>query len=151
MSQAIGNEENLAKVRELMGQAQEANLGGALTNGVPIDHTTAFGTHLTGIVEFKRPTMKDYMRMGALKSEELRNAGVVNADLVDSQIRFMAHVISTLKVVVVKCPMWLVKIDEVQEPDILYHVYHKYQEWELSFRKPEASTEASDGDSPASE
>ena len=142
-----GNEENLAKVRAMMAQAQQANLAGDLTEGVPLDYVTVFGNELKGFVVFKRPTMKDYMKMGALKSEELRKAGVKDINLVDSSIKFMAHVLSTLRVVIAKAPEWLINLDAIQEPDILYYVYGKYEEWENSFRKPRGTDEAGDGDS----
>ena len=152
--QAQGNEENMAKVRELMNQAQTVNLGGNHTEGIPIDFTTEFGTHFTGNVEFKRPTMQDYMKMGALKAQFLGQGGAVNKHLIDDTIKFMAQVMSTLKVVIVRAPAWLVKdgrisVEHIQDPEILYHLYGKYEEWEDSFRKP--VQEELQGDSQASE
>ncbi len=139
--QAQGNEENMAKVRELMQQAQTVNLGGQHTEGVPIDYTSEFGTHYKGTIVFKRPTMQDYMKMGALKAQYLGQGGAVNKYLIDDTIKFMAQVMSTLKVLIVRAPEWLVKdgkinVEGVQEPDVLYHIYDKYEKWELSFRKP---------------
>lgn len=150
-----GNEQNLQKVQELRRQhelkeqADKVNLGNGFTSGVHIDYTSVFGTEVKGWVEFKRPSMLEYMQMGGLKSEILRQAGVRDINLVDNQIKFMAHVISTLKTVIVKSPEWLLNIDNVKEPDILYHVYGKYEEWEDSFRKPSESK--SEGDSEATE
>lgn len=129
------NEENRALVADLMAKAEQVKLGGELKAGVYIDHTTVFGTELKGSVVFKRPTMLDYVKIGAIKSEYLRSSGVVNANLVDNSVKFIAQVMATLQVVIVKSPEWLIKLDSVQEPDILYHVYEKYEEWENSFRK----------------
>lgn len=140
--QLIGNEENMAKVRELMEKSKQINLGSQMTGQVHIDYTSQYGTHYEGIVVFKRPSMQDYMKMGALKAQYLGAYGVVDARLVDTTIKFMAQVMSTLKVVIVKAPEWLIgksgKIDveSVVEPDLLYHLYEKYEEWEDSFRKP---------------
>lgn len=139
--QGQGNEENMAKIRELMGQAQQINLGSAHTEGVPINYTSEFGTKYTGTVVFKRPSMQDYMRMGAYKAQFLGQGGAVNMNLIDNSIKFMAQVMSTLKVVVVRAPEWLIKdgrisVEHIEEPDILYHLYSKYEEWELTFRKP---------------
>lgn len=139
--QGRDNTENMEKVRALMNTAKEVNLGGELRNIVPIDYTSQFGTKFTGKIEFKRPTMQDYMKMGALKAQYLGAYGVVDMRIVDGTIKFMAQVMSTLKVVVVKAPAWLVgaggtiDVENVQEPDVLYHIYDLYEQWELSFRK----------------
>lgn len=145
------NKENMDKVREMIAnaQAEEIRLGGKLQTGVPIDYTSAFGKRYTGTVIFKRPTMQDYMRMGALKSEYLRRAGVVDIKLVDATVKEMAQVMATLSTVVVKCPEWLVDLEKIEEADVLYHVYDKYDEWENSFRKPSEGEPT--GDSPATE
>lgn len=140
-NQAQGNEENMETVRELMAQAQAVNLGGNHTEGIPVDFTTEFGTHYTGSVVFKRPTMQDYMKMGALKAQYLGQGGTVNKYLIDDTIKFMAQVMSTLKVVVVRAPAWMIKdkkisVEHFQEPEILYHLYDLYEQWEDSFRKP---------------
>ena len=142
-------EENLAQVRELMTGADQIRLGGELKAGVTIDYVTDFGTEIKGNVVFKRPTMADYMKIGAAKSEYLRKAGVVDANLVDNTIKFMAHVMATLQIIVVKCPEWLMDLNTIQEADILYHVFDQYEVWEKSFRK--LSAEPIPGDSGATE
>ena len=130
------NTENMAMVKKLMAQADQIRLGGDLKAGVTIDFVTDFGTEIKGNVIFKRATMADYVKIGAIKSEYLREAGVVNINLVDNSVKFIAHVMATLSVVVVKSPEWLLDIGTVKEPDILYHVFGKYEVWEKSFRKP---------------
>lgn len=133
----LGNEANMEKVRSMMEQqVGQVNIGGALTHSVDIDYTSEFGNHYTGKVVFKKVNMKDIMRMGAIKSEILREAGVRDSRLVDNSVLFMATVLSTLQVVAVQRPAWLLKPENVEEADVLYHVYDKYEEWENSFRKP---------------
>jgi len=136
MSQPIGNEANLAKVRQLMAQNQQVQQGGNMTHGIFIDYVSQEGNHYTGTVVVKRPTVMDYMKMGGLKSEYLRQAGVQDANLVDDTVKILAHALATLKVVVVKCPEWLMDMDNIREIDVLYHVFDKYEEWDYSFRKP---------------
>lgn len=132
---SIGNEENMEKVRGLMAKADQIKLGGELEASVPIDYESEYGNKYQGIIIFKHPTMKEYLKIGALKSEYFRQEGVTNLNLVDATVRFVAQVMATLSVVIVKCPEWLLKLEEIQEPDVLYHVFGKYEEWENSFRK----------------
>jgi len=140
--------ENKVKVRELIAQAEQIKLGGELKAGVFIDYTSDFGTIFQGNVIFKRPTMMEYVRIGALKSEYLRKAGVVDPKLVDNLIKLMAHIMSTLNVVIIQSPEWLINLENIQEPDILYHVYEKYEEWEKSFRKIPTEQVPTDSESP---
>jgi len=130
------NKENMEVVKNLIEQADRTRLAGDIKEGVHIDYTSADNNQYTGLVVFKRPTMKDFMRMGAIKSEILRLSGVVDVKFVDDSIKQMALVMATLKVVVVKYPEWLAKLDDIEEPDLLFHVYDKYEEWLDSFRKP---------------
>lgn len=127
--------EQAMKEAELREQAMKINMGGEAKEGVQIDFTTEDGNVYNGVVVFKRPTMIDYMKMGAEKSEILRRAGIVDVNLVDNSVKFMAHVMATLKTTIVKCPSWLLNLDDIVEPELLYHVYGKYEEFEDSFRK----------------
>lgn len=129
------NHENMDVVRKLMDNAEQVRLGGDLKTGVPINYTSLDGNKFEGTVVFKRPTMQDYMKIGALKSEYLRQAGVVDVRLVDLVVKEMAQILALFKVVIVKCPSWLMDVDKIQEADVLYHVYEKYEAWEDSFRK----------------
>jgi hypothetical protein len=131
----IGNEDNMVAIRAAMEAQEKAQLGGNLKEGVPIDFTSLEGNHYAGVIVFKKPDMFDFMRMGARKSEILRLAGVRDLTLVDEPIKFMAQVISTLEIVAVKRPEWLLKPSEIKEPELLYHVFGKYSEWENAFRK----------------
>jgi len=130
------NAENMEIVKKLMENAEQVRLGSEAQEGIRIDYMSLYGNKYEGTVVFKRPSMKDYMRMGALKSEYLRLNGVVNINLVDSSIKEMAQVMATLTVLLVKRPEWLMKLEEVEELDMLFHVFAKYEVWENSFRKP---------------
>lgn len=132
----IGNEDNMAEIRRTMEAHRKAQAGGELKEGEYIDYVSEEGNEYKGTVVFKKPTMEDFMRMGGIKSEIFRRAGVKDLALVDEAIKFMAHVISTLEIVIFKRPEWLMKIGEIKESDVLYHVFGRYQEWEESFRKP---------------
>lgn len=148
----VGNESNMTKVREMMKQetAESIGLGEKARNEVSIEYVSDMGKRYTGTIVFKRPSVMDYMKMGAAKSEILRNSGVRDLTLVDSGVKLMAQIIGTLKTVVVKSPEWLVRIDSVEDTDLLFHVYGEYQEWERSFRTS-ADDFPAEGASPASE
>lgn len=147
-----GNEKNMEKVREMMKQetADAIAQGSKATNTVFIDFTSDYGNLYQGNVVFKRPGVMDIMKMGAHKSEILRLAGVRDMNMVDQGVKYMAQVIATLKLVVLKSPEWLVRIETVEETDLLFHVFDKYNEWERSFRKTSAGVSA-EGDSKPSE
>jgi len=137
----IGNEEQMQQVRDLMSKAGQVNLGDKLEKGVEINFESAYGTKYEGIVVFKRPNMQDYMRMGAIKAQFLGENGMVNPMLIDETIRFMAQAMSTLKVVILRAPEWLlddkgnIDVESIVEPDVLYHIYYAYEDWEDTFRK----------------
>lgn len=148
--QPLGNEAQMAEVRKAMALAGQVQQGGDRKEGVYIDFTSLEGNPYKGWVEFKKPTMTDFMRMGAIKSEIFRAAGVKELKLVDDSILFMAHTMSTLEVVIAKRPEWLLKIQAVTEPEVLYHVLAKYNEWEEAFRQdfrdePAPDSEGSEG------
>lgn len=147
--QTKDNSENMAKVRNAISQAKEVNMGKDLKNGVYIDYTSDFGNNYQGTVVFKRPSVRDFMKMGAIKSEFLRKSGATKLELLDDSVKFLAHVTSVLKVVVAKCPEWLLDVEAVEEVDVLYEVFAEYKKWENSFRRELRTTE--DGDSEASE
>lgn len=141
VANGVGNEANMERVKNLMEQAKAVNLGDALTEGVDIDYTTTFGINYKGTVVFKRPNMQDYMKMGSRKAQILGQNGSVDLNLVDGMIKYLAHVMSNLSVVVVKAPEWMIRNDSIsvehfEDPDILYHIFEKYEEWESTFRKP---------------
>lgn len=143
---SIGNEENMEKVREAMAARDTVRAGNNAEGVVPIEFTSEEGNLYRGTVVFKRPSMSDLMRAGGIKSEYLRTAGVRDVRLVDETVKIMAHVMATLSIVLVKRPEWLLNLEEVQEADVLYHVYGKFEEWQDSFRKPLPKEPAGDSD-----
>lgn len=134
--QPLGNEEAMDEVRRTMEAHKKAVAGSELKEGEYIDFISTEGNVYEGTVVFKKPSMADFMRMGAIKSEILRRAGVKELALLDPTVDFMAHVLSTLEVVLFKRPEWLLKLEQVNESDVLYHVYGRYQTWADSFRQP---------------
>ena len=156
MAKPIGNEENMAKVKELMATAQEVNAGGNVQNGVLVDYKSEFdGNRYKGRFIFKRPTMMDYMQMGAIKAQMLGAFGYVDPRLIDGAVNVMATTMSTLRVVIVKAPEWLLDesgnldLEGCKDPSLMYHILAKYEEWENSFRPQSEDDE--DGDSSPSE
>lgn len=148
----VGNENNMAAVRKMMEEEKlknltdEVNQGGDAENVVTIDYTSDEGLHYEGKILFKRPTVMEVMKMGGRKSEILRNAGVTDLTLVDPSIRMMAQSIATLEVVVVKCPEWLLNLEEVTDLDMLFHIYGRYEGWENSFRLRNIAKQAGNGE-----
>lgn len=142
----MDNSENMEKVRAAMAAHAKAQLAGDLKDGVSIDYTSLEGNQYQGVVVFKKPNMGDYMRMGAIKADYLKKAGVTDLSLVDKSVQFMAHAMATLTVVAIKRPAWLLKLEEVTEPDVIYHVFAKYEEWEDSFRKRVSGVASADSE-----
>ncbi|WP_025684576.1 hypothetical protein [Paenibacillus maysiensis] len=138
-------------VLEAVKTAERVRAGGELKEGELLDFNSSEGNHYTGVLVFKKLTVAEVMRAGAIKSEMLREAGVQDVQLVDTDVHFMAHVVSFLEVALAKRPECLLKLKEITEPDLLYHVYGKYQVWEASFRKdfrntPEDNSKATAGE-----
>ncbi|WP_028590360.1 hypothetical protein [Paenibacillus massiliensis] len=127
--------EQQAAAQAAIETAQKARAGGELKEGEILDFTSSEGNHYTGVLVFKKLNMADLMKVGAIKSEILREAGVQDVRLVDSDILFTAHVISVLEIALHKRPECLLKLKEITEPDLLFHVYGLQQMWEAKFRK----------------
>lgn len=128
-------QENMEKVRQAMRMAEKTRQGGELTEGEKIDFESLEGNIYKGYIVFKKPNMGAMMKMGAKKAELLKKAGVTDLKLVDEGVMFMAHVMATLEVVCVKRPDWFMDLEAIEEPELLYHVFGRYQTWENSFRK----------------
>lgn len=136
--------ENMEKIKESMRVAEQTRQGGNLTEGELFDFESLEGNKYKGYIVFKKPNMGDMMRMGAIKADFLKLAGVSDIKLVDEGILFMAHVMATLEVVAIKRPDWFMKLREIEEPELLYHVFGRYQTWENSFRKDLRTTTSGD-------
>lgn len=138
MTEAIGNEEQMAQVREAMRMkelADEVNAGDKALDVVDIDFTSEeSGKHYTGKIVFKRPNVMQSLSLGGRKTQLLKEAGVVDKELADDGVLMMAQAISTLEVVVEKCPEWFLDITKVEEADLIFHVYGRYTLWDYSFR-----------------
>ncbi|WP_311080961.1 hypothetical protein [Paenibacillus polymyxa] len=144
-------DEQKAAVLAATEAAQKVRAGGELKEGELLDFTSSEGNHYTGVLVFKKLDMADLMKIGAIKSEMLREAGVQEVQLVDNDVLFMAHVISLLEIALYKRPECLLNLKKIKEPDLLFHVYGKYQIWEASFRKdfrntPEDNSKATAGE-----
>ena len=141
------NTQNMAMVREAMANEQlktvadQVQLGGELSNVLPIHYVASSGKLYEGNVVVKRPTTKDLMRIGGLKAQYFRDAGVEDLMLLDASVRFLAHVLAHLKVVVVQSPPWLFNVDTIEDTDVIYEVYAKFAKWDDSFRKGVSGTE----------
>lgn len=139
-------EENLEKIREL---GQKVRLGDNLVETLDIDFVGADGTEYKGVVEVKRPNMRDYVQMGTLKGKYLQKFlgnEYVHPDYIDNTIKYLAHMLSTMEVVVLRCPVWFLHPEELHDFSVLDHVYTRYQTWLDSFRTDSAGE--SSGDSP---
>jgi hypothetical protein len=129
------NKENMDKVREMMAQADKVRQGSEYIATLPLDYTSLTGKHYEGEMCVHKPDMGEFMRIGGLKSEYLRRAGVVSLQLVDNTIKESAQIMATLAIVISKAPEWLIKLEAIKEPDVLFYVYDEYMKWEDSFRK----------------
>lgn len=146
----IRREENLKKIEEL---SKKVALGGKQTKELEIDYEGFDGNHYKGIIEVKRPTIGDYLKIGTEKAKFIQkqvgyddygNPLDVDPKFIDSDIKFLAHMLATFKVVVVKCPSWFLKPEELSDFSLLDHIYVRYQAWLNSFRRDDTVTEKED-------
>lgn len=137
--QPIGNEDKMAEVRKLMEEKKLEALADKVSGGdaediINVDFTSDFGKRYTGKIQFKRPNVLEVMKIGGRKSEILRQSGVQELTLVDPSVRMMAEAIATLETVVVKCPEWFLDIQKVNDLDLVFHIFTRYEVWSNSFR-----------------
>lgn len=141
---------NKAKVRALMAEAGAKRAGTALEKAVDIDYESMYEERYTGKIVFRRPSVMDYMKIGAMKAQFLGGNGAVNPALIDRAVLLMAEALATLKIVTVKVPDWLlnetgeVDFESIQDPDMLLHLFEVYQDWEYSFRTVKGREDAPD-------
>lgn len=146
MAQDAKRAENLEKIRAL---GQQVRQGSELTHSLDIDFTSGDGTRYTGTVVVRRPNLKDYVNMGVLKAKYLQESigsDYVHPDYIDVTIKYLAHMLSTVAVVVEKCPEWFLHPEKLNDFDVLDHVYTRYQEWLNSFRTPSADPDQGDSE-----
>jgi hypothetical protein len=138
---------NTSLVRDL---AQNALLGSGKTFETTIDYLSDVGTEIKGSIVFHKPNSGEIMKMAGIKtmyiqSQFLDDEGdpiAVDPVLIDSMLTYVAEVVSSLKVVVDKVDEgleFLLKPEEYDEIDVLFHVYGRYQAWRNSFRRPDTS------------
>lgn len=107
-----------------------------------INFTSDVGNTYQGEVRFKKPNVGDMLKMSGLKTAYIQSQFVdekgtpiqVAPELIDDTLLRFAEVIATLKVVVIACPKWLMDLEEVEDFDLLFHVFGRYNAWRNSFR-----------------
>ena len=137
-------EENLAKIRAL---GDQVKAGTENTHTIEIDYEATRGVKYTGTVVVKRPNMGDYMKMGVRKGQIIkRNIGDDDLPMsyIDETIKYLAQVLSTLEVVVLKRPEWLLKPEDCEDFDVLDHIYRRYERWLANFRDDVSEDENGD-------
>ena len=92
-----------------------------------IKFKSASGRIYEGKVTFKRPTIADRSRIGVIKARYSEGLQV------DTKTDILHEAMATLDVVCVEKPDWL-KWEELEDDDVLYHVFLQYKEWETFFR-----------------
>lgn len=128
-------EEQKKQAQQAAELALKARAGGELKEGEILDYESLEGNKYEGVLVFKKPTIGDTMRMGALKSEILRTAGIQDTRFVDDDIMLTAQALAELEVVLHKRPECLLNLKAIEEHDLLLHVYGIYRNWLGNFRK----------------
>lgn len=133
-------------------------LGSNQKHEILVDFTDSFGENFKGKIVVKRPNMGDYLKIGAIKARYLKQAVDVDpvtkqpiyADpaYIDGDIKTVAQIIATFKVVVTKAPSWFSDPQKINDFRLLDIVYTEYEVWLNSFRRsdkdePEGDSEKS--------
>ena len=129
-----------AEARKLREIGDKIHQGNKLQHLEIVDYTSMDGNHYEGKILFKKVSVMDAMRIGGIKNNLLKDAGVTDLRLLDPGINVMSTIVSTLDVVMVKRPEWIKNPKEVTDIDLLYHVYDLYEKWQDSFRSPNKTT-----------
>lgn len=144
--------QNMAMVQEMMAKAQsekkaeQIQLGNKAHIPVEIDYTADSDNTYKGTITFRRPSAMDYVRMGALKANMFRSLGIYPIIDPVTGIESMAHVdngtqnlllgLSTFKTLMVDCPEWFKNYEDLEDADLILHVYNRFDSELLSFRRP---------------
>lgn len=128
-------EEQKKQAQQAAELAMKARAGGELKEGEILNYESLEGNKYEGVLVFKKPTIGDTMRMGAVKSEILRTAGVQDIRFVDEDIMQLAKITAELDVVLHKRPECLLNLKAIEDYDLLLHVYGLYMNWLGAFRK----------------
>lgn len=108
---------------------QKINKGKKRTHTFAVDFSE-YNEEFVGNFTVHHPTQIERMQIGIVKSTLLN--GVVPMDTITDNI---AHIISTLEVVLDEKPDWFDVNDPDVEYDILWAVFEEYLNWVSSFRK----------------
>lgn len=104
------------------------NMGNQRKHTIPVDFSSVEETFV-GSVVVHYPSQIERLRIGVLKSSML---GGVEVDVPTNNI---AHIMSTLDVVIDSKPEWLDVNDPRIEYEMLEHIYLQYHEWCDTFRR----------------
>lgn len=118
--------------------AEKVNQGNDLEISITVKFKSKSGVEYKGTVIFKRPSVRDYMKISGLKSRYIQeNIGgdiEIQPGIIDPAMSYFAEVMATFEVCIKKCPEWLLSPAELYDIDVLYHVYDTYQKKLALFR-----------------
>jgi hypothetical protein len=98
------------------------------THTFNIDITVPSGENFKGSFSVHRPTIGERIRIGVQEGRELQ--GLINVDMLTSNL---AHILSTLEIVVDTFPVWW-KPRDLKDMEVLQAVYEKYIDYLLEFQ-----------------
>jgi hypothetical protein len=98
------------------------------THSFTIDVTVPSGENFKGQFTLHRPTIGERIRIGVQEGRELQ--GLANVDMLTSNL---AHILSTLEVVVDTYPVWW-KPRDLKDMEVLQAVYEKYVDYLQEFQ-----------------
>lgn len=120
-------------------------LGHQLRHEIKIDYVGSIGKKYEGRIIVKRPSIGDYLKIGALKASYIKQPVGVDPEtkrpiypdlmFIDNEIKAIAQMLATLQVVVVKAPSWFANLEKIDEFELINIIYTEYEEWLNSFRK----------------
>jgi len=124
-----------------MDNQQKRNAGLGVQQGKKRVHSkqmdfTQYDAEYVGTFKFHHPSVMERMQIGVLKAQMLQGLEG-RVDVITDNI---AHMSSTLEVVMEENPTWFV-LSDISDYEILDGVYEEYVQWYNSFRKPNKKTE----------
>lgn len=147
---------NMELVQNLMAentskQSKSVQQGNKAPINVEIDYEADSGEQYSGIISFRRPSSMDYIRMGAIKSELFRTFGIrpiveyvpmPNGGMdrvesmahVDNSVKYLAQALAACDVLLVQAPEWFKNHRDIEDTDLVVHVYRRFDEELSSFR-----------------
>jgi len=98
------------------------------THSFTVDVTVPSGENFKGSFTVHRPTIGERIRIGVQEGRELQ--GLANVDMFTSNL---AHILSTLEIVVDTYPVWW-KPRDLKDMEVLQAVYEKYIDYLQEFQ-----------------